>query len=396
MNRICGRAERLPTRARPAGLRRRSGVTPAIVGAVVSAVAFAVVGLGAASQHALARTSAVPALAGAWQPLPPAPIGDGGVPIGVRMGRAMFVFARVAKRPPEPWSKNAAALYTPATNSWRRLTPALGPEGNYEGSFVGAWTGKEVLVGGPGGNFAYNPKTNRWRRLPVALGGPLSVWTGREMISWGGGCCGDAFSTGSAYNPSTNTKRALPASPLAPAQRPIGAWTGRELIIVIGGLDPDGKAYPASFARAAAYNPTTNQWRRIARLPVAYGNPQAVWDGRRLLVVGAGTRGKATLAYNPTTNRWQARAAMPSRLGGPFAFARPVLWTGKRMMLWRGRDGLAYNPTTNRWTALPRWPFSAHGNVTLVWTGRALIVWGFRNSPTPLPGVGAAFTPAIP
>src|SRR5919199_1606663 len=98
-----------------------------------------------------------------------------------------------------------------------------------------------------------------WRQLPAApTTGALVVWTGREMVGWGGGCCGDAFSAGSAYNPATNRWRKLPRSPLAGSQHPLGAWTGRELIVLVDRTDPDGKPWPARLPRAAADDPRTN------------------------------------------------------------------------------------------------------------------------------------------
>jgi hypothetical protein len=88
--------------------------------------------------------------------------------------------------------------YNPASNSWRRLPPL-------ESSRFGAatvWTGKELLVWGgsetadggapviPPHGFAYDPKANRWSPLPQApLVGrldPTAVWTGRALIVWGG------------------------------------------------------------------------------------------------------------------------------------------------------------------------------------------------------------------
>ena len=56
------------------------------------------------------------------------------------------------------------------------------------------------------------------------------MWTGRELIGWGGGCCGDVSDDGSAYNPETNTWRKLAEAPVAGQQSPAGAWTGHELV----------------------------------------------------------------------------------------------------------------------------------------------------------------------
>ena len=298
--------------------------------------------------------TAVPALAGTWQSLPAAPIASGSDTrvASVWTGREMFVFARAELT--SPFSVNAAAAYNPTSGTWRKLAPPPGLEGNYEGTYAGVWTGKEVLVVGPTVRHAFNPVTNHWRRLSSAGSGGLVVWTGREMIGWGGGCCGDASATGTAYNPARHIWRTLARAPLGASQQPVGAWTGRELIVLVSGIDPQGKRYPASLARAAAYNPKTNTWRRIAPLPVPLAGAKAVWDGHELLVVGAGTKGRTTFVYRPATNRWLLRAPMPRRVDGR------VIWTTNRLMLWTGRGGLAYNPNTNRWSVLPQWPFAKH------------------------------------
>src|SRR5664279_4643598 len=99
-----------------------------------------------------------------------------------------------------------------------------------------------MLVWGPFTGLAYNPSTNLWRQLaasPLEGRWPpgITVWTGREMIGWGGGCCGDAFSTGAAYNPATNTWRRLAASTLAPSQSATGAWDGHEVLLFIAPRD---------------------------------------------------------------------------------------------------------------------------------------------------------------
>jgi N-acetylneuraminic acid mutarotase len=337
----------------------------------------------------------------------------------------MLVFGRAQPNP--PWSVDVAAAYDPATDTWRRLAPLAGPKGNYEGHYSAVWTGKEMLVFGPFDSQAFNPLTNHWRRLPAERGGGaggLVLWTGHEMIDWGGGCCGDASSGGSAYNPTTNTWRTLAPSPLAPSQQPIGAWTGRELIIFVGGLDPDGKPYPARFARAAAYNPTNNTWRRLAPLPAPRGGATAVWDGREVLVVGgvgAPRGGKPPalaavgFAYNPATNRWRRLPPMESGREGA-----SVVWTGKRLLVWGGQTaragslpvscaevptpcviaghGLAYDPAADRWSPLAKAPLLGRLDPAAVWTGHAMIVWGGGTGRPPYQGFtdGALFAPATP
>ena len=231
-------------------------------------------------------------------------------------GKELIVFGRRITKGAEGgpiWaSANAAAAYDPATNRWRRLTPPRGPAGYFPGGYAAVWTGKQ-LIGLGADDLAYDPATNLWRKLPPAPAGgrKLVAWTGRELLGWGGGCCGDASADGVAYDPATNRWRKLPRSPLAGSQSPVGAWDGRELLVFVGNLDPDGKPWPARLARAAAYDPATNRWRRIAPLPAPRADATAVWDGRELLVVGGSHPGG--FAYSPATNRWRRLPAPPAR-----------------------------------------------------------------------------------
>jgi hypothetical protein len=261
-----------------------------------------------------------------------------------------------------------------------------------------------MLVWSPFGAEALNPATKSWRRLKSALPGGIIVWTGREAIGWGGGCCGDARSDGAAYNPRTDTFRKLPRGPLAPSQGPIGAWDGREVLLFVSGFNPDGKPYPARLARAAAYNPATNRWRRLKPAPVQGGT--AVWDGHELLLVAAGAQARQAFAYVPAMNRWRRLTSLPTTRRGATA-----LWTGHHALLWGGentrgtapvRDGLAYDPSTSRWTPIPRSPLRPRDGATVAWTGRSLIVWGGTvGTPagTSIPpkhlADGAIFTPNV-
>src|SRR5439155_6241073 len=190
--------------------------------------------------------------------LPPAPILTDPGAVSAWTGKEMIVFGAATTRQEDGAvlrSAQVAAAYDPATNAWRRLSPPA-VTASLQGPVTAAWTGQELLVWGPFLDEAYNPAARRWRALPrppIGRVGGIVVWTGRELIGWGGGCCGDAFSDGIAYNPATNKWRKLPPSPLAGSQAPLGTWTGRELVIFVGGLDPDGKPWPARLARAAAY-----------------------------------------------------------------------------------------------------------------------------------------------
>jgi hypothetical protein len=348
-----------------------------------------------------AAAGATTSSGGTWTRLPRAPIAPNNGQTAVWTGKELLVFGVATRRARDGAvlsSRNVAAAYDPSSRTWRRL-----PDGGRAGTFPpyrSVWTGKEMLVLGQGTRMALNPTTNRWRRLPgspllsVHEGHGLVVWTGRELIGWGGGCCGDAFSDGVGFNPATNRWRALAPTPLAGSQHPIGAWTGRELIVLVGDRNPDGRPWPARLGRAAAYNPRTDTWRRIAPLPAPRTGADAVWTGRELLVVGGTSR--VGFAYDPATNRWRRLPATDSPRIGTAA-----VWTGKQLLLWGGskrggslvppRNGLAYDPRTNRWSPLPRAPLRGRLDPTAVWTGRSLLVWG-GTQPVEIRD-GASYTP---
>ena len=360
---------------------------------------------------------AAPQVAGSWRLLPQAPIGEASQGFtGVWTGSRMLVFGGVTSTDEEGTRTYAGAAYDPATGTWSRL-PDL-RSGNPYG-YVSVWTDKEMVAFSGLGSYAYDPQTGVWRQLPSGGGfGGVLAWTGRELIAWGGGCCAEASNAGSAYNPLTNRWRKLARSPLAPSQTPIGAWTGRELVILVTGIEPNlPKRYPASFARAAAYNPRTDTWRRIAPAPdprFSWDGGTAIWDGREVLVVGgtllanrglSGGLARTPLAYNPRTTRWRRLAPMGT---GRADFA--AVWTGKRLLVWGGRttrggpppqhppQGFAYTPATNRWSRLPQAPLRGRLDPAAVWTGKEMIVWGGGTQRPPYRSFtdGASFTPSTP
>jgi hypothetical protein len=364
--------------------------------------------VGRSDYRDLAPTAAP--VAGSWRRLPAAPIKAPDLVLSAWTGREMIVFGRVEKRGAHGeilGSHNVAAAYDPAARRWRRLARPFAAQG-YPGRWSAVWTGREMIVLGDVAQ-AFDPAHNRWRRLPAppAGAGGIVVWTGRELIDWGGGCCGDVVSDGAAYDPATNSWRKFPPSPAGGQQSPVGAWTGRELVI-LPGQGPEGQA-----VGGAAYNPGTGKWRRIAVRPAPAPGASAVWDGDEVLVAG-GTRpgyrlSGAGLAYDPATNR--ARRLAPAGSGRTGA---AVVWTGRRLLVWGGatfpgasvtaRHGLTYDPIGDHWSPLPDAPLPGRTDPAAVWTGRELIVWGGAvttcraNGPclTRYPADGAAFVPRMP
>ena len=90
-------------------------------------------------------------------------------------------------------NENTGGLYDPASDTWSPTTTAGAPAVRNRHSAV--WTGGEMIVWGgfprtqTGG--LYNPVADLWENTtlieaPSARGGHTAVWTGDEMIVWGG------------------------------------------------------------------------------------------------------------------------------------------------------------------------------------------------------------------
>jgi hypothetical protein len=280
-------------------------------------------------------------------------------------------------------------------------------------SHTAVWTGSEMIVWGgfdaesarlaTGGR--YSPATDTW--LPTALGaatpakrdGHVAVWTGSEMIVWGGND-GPALDSGGRYNPASDSWIAMTASAQRPTARyyHTAVWTGSEMI-VWGGYD--GTAVLNTGAR---YNPTSDTWLATptgAGVPTARRFHSAVWTGT-LMIIWGGENGNFRLnngsRFNPSTGIW----GLTSVTGAPTARrSHSAVWTGTEMIVWGGLDstplgsGGRYNSSTNVWapttlTGAParRWEHTA------VWTGSVMIIWGGRGNDDPGLKTGSRYTPS--
>jgi N-acetylneuraminic acid mutarotase len=279
--------------------------------------------------------------------------------------------------------KIADAGDPPCTDQWAATTTFHVPTGRFFHTAV--WTGSEMIVWG-GGDFGgdgtntggrYNPSTDSWTatslsNAPDARDFHTAVWTGSEMIVWGGDAAGVLLNTGGRYNPSTNSWRAT-STTNAPTARSghTAVWTGSAMI-VWGGEDNSG-----FLNTGGRYNLSTDSWTATSTnsAPTARSGHTAVWTGSEMIVWGGiflNTGGR----YNPSTDSWIATSNAPNALGGHTA-----VWTGSEMIVWGGNDplgnGARYNPSTDSWiaTSTTNAP-TARGYHTAVWTGSEMIVWG--------------------
>lgn len=292
--------------------------------------------------------------------------------------------------------------YNPELNQWTPISTLNAPPGG--GSSV-VWTGTEMILWGgslqvnpwspinSGGR--YNPVSDTWVatslvNVPEARVGHTAVWTGTQMIVWGGYSSGSSFQQGGRYNPATNSWTTL-SDINAPGLRGAhsAVWTGTEMLIA-GGFDLD--PYPTG----GRYNPTSNSWVPITMTPVSDRTDHAaVWTGTEM-IIWAGYLNQLSVLndkgnrYVPATDSWRSMGSVnaPEQFGQNIYTAR---WTGSEMIVWTGTDGGRYNPGTNQWT--PVSTVNAPGGTTAfttVWTGSELIVWGGTNDFVP---TGARYNP---
>ena len=276
-------------------------------------------------------------------------------------------------------------------DTWTAIRGA--PDGRYYHTAV--WTGSEMIIWGGNGSGAvlgtggkYVPATDSWTpannaNAPSARTAHTAVWTGTEMIVWGGyDNNGENVNTGGRYHPSSDSWIATTTTN-APTGRAghAAVWTGKEMIIW-SGADTD---YVNTGGR---YNPETDSWTATSTIGAPAGRSEhtAVWTGSEMVVWGGGqwypTLFNTGGRYNPSTDTWTAT----NMTGAPVARTlHTAVWTGTEMVVWGGWDystalntGGRYNPATNIWTA------TSTGDAptgrfwhTAVWTGsNEMIIWG--------------------
>ena len=290
-----------------------------------------------------------------------------------------------------------------------------------------AWTGKELLVWG-GLTFkgsenrwladgaALDPVANRWRPLPpaplVARGDPAAVWTGSEMLVWGGSAGEERFVDGAAFNPRTNRWRTISSNPFGGVIRPVAVWTGTEMLVFSSTNGP---------RTASAYDPRTDQWRRLAPPPglLVMPFPQVAWTGSTAMFIlwpdtstpppgsgfptsdlapapgpaagasptsppgtpparpipaGGGPNSNMFLvSYSPTSDQWARLPEVALRDGG----VPRLVWTGREaLLLQNGAPSAAFDPAHQTWRSLAAVPEGARSFAdAAVWTGRLVLLW---------------------
>ncbi len=295
-------------------------------------------------------------------------------------------------------SRGTTSRYDPATDDWTYASAAGAPSSRTYACAV--WTGREVIVWGgfPTTNTGarYDPTLDSWTatntgpNLPDARYACAAVWDGIRLLVWGGYSPTAGYPPdGGRYTPASDSWQAISAGAAAPSGRASFSvvWTGTEMI-VWGGANASG-----SLQDGGRYDPVSDSWNPAgivnSGLSPRYAH-SAIWSGTEMIVWGGRDGpygGNDGSRYNPVSNQWNLLGSDPLTPGARWGHS--VAWTGTEMIVWGGntRTGSAqvltptggrFDPAINTWlaTATGLHHPSAREGQTAIWTGGTMIVWG--------------------
>ena len=345
---------------------------------------------------------------------------------GVWTGREAFFLGTIGYTQqqgcPDPYcSRNEAAAYDPAANTWRTLASPY-PKQDRDQLFS-AWTGTEwILLGnywksatdvGMDGR-RYDPTTDTWTKIPKVpapyLRDSAVAWspTTQEMIVFGGVRLKDGVTTpvnGDSYeatnetwawSPATNLWRSVADSPLSPRYASHAAWDGRHLVFAWGQEYPGRVEERYSIPGTAMYEPVTDTWTMLpepavdhrmtfANLTIGvaagafWGGHPATGDGDFHLTLHDGA------AWDRMAGAWQTITdpGLPGtyRSGHATWSAHGKLYVSAGLSIKETGpdelplDGAAWDFATATWQPLPPAPAGRAFGRT-VWTGCDAIIFG--------------------
>ncbi len=120
-------------------------------------------------------------------------------------------------------------------------------------------------------------------------------------------------------------------------------WTGEEMIVWGGKQTLEG--FP-TLVDGAAFNPETNTWRRLAGFPLQGPKAtRAIWADDEMLVV----TGEAVFGYKPDTDSWKVIGEGIT----PPEFHDRMLFSDGTLYVWIGKEIRALDVASGEWRAVP-------------------------------------------
>jgi len=306
---------------------------------------------------------------------------------------------------------NTGAIYDPKTGEWI-ATPLLNAP-PAQAFHKAIWTGTKMLVLGgrhsvPGtvtevpGAWYFDPKSHSWSTDSVDSPMPASsdhsvVWTGRDVLVWGGLNLHGERNSGKSIRPGLSRTTSLGHSGLRARHGHSAVWTGRSMIIWGGMAGGHLRGFSVNLGDGGIYTPHAavpnpgepETWlelpapaigaNRANHVAVSTGSEMIVWGG----VVNHSQDWVATgQIFNTSTNTWTGMSTQ----GGPLLRGlEESVWTGTKMLVWggnRAQNGVpnaaaVYDRVSDSWSAMSNVnaPLARQYH-TATWTGEEMIVWG--------------------
>ena len=258
----------------------------------------------------------------------------------------------------------------------------------------------------------YNPEYDLWYSIPIedapySRFGHTAIWTGSEMIVWGG-CggegyvaylCYEYYNTGGRYDPLLGYGHwhiTTTANAPSPRDSHTSIWTGNEMIIWGGYFFENGWRY--YYNTGGKYDPISDSWieTSMTNAPASRRDHTAVWTGSKMIIWGGYCNGFVEWYYNtgsiydPSINAWEYET---SSRGAPSGRTRhTAIWDSdvgvNGMVIWGGYEGWNYLNTgaiyyinSNSWKTMTTMN-APNGSVEhiAIWAGPLMMIWGGLDS----------------
>jgi N-acetylneuraminic acid mutarotase len=341
-----------------------------------------------------------PTCTGSWVPTAPSTLAARIFHTAIWTGTHMIVWGG----DDQSFFVNTGGRYDPTAGTWTPTSTTDAPAPRIGHTAV--WAGTQMIIWGGSGNTGgrYNPTTDTWAPTSTASAptGRIShtaVWSGTQMIIYGGFSGSSRLYTGGRYDPATNLWSHTSDPPFDfPAGRDghTAVWSGTQMIIY-GGSNGTNRLYTGG-----RYDPATDAWSPISSpvdWPAGRDGHTAVWAGTRMIVWGGvgGNYLNSGGLYDPSTDSW----APTSTTDAPSARSvHTAVWAETQMVVWGGSGGShldtggLYDPTTDTWrpTTTTGAPAARYYH-TAIWTGTEMIVWGGAGGAGGYLSSGGLYTP---
>ncbi len=271
---------------------------------------------------------------------------------------------------------NTGGRYDSSMDSWLSTnTGSNVPEGRYWHTAI--WTGNEMIIWGGSNSSSslnsggrYDPSNDTWQAtftgvdVPSARYNHTTIWdtANNQMIVWGGYNGSSRLATGGRYDPITNSWQATSFGPSSRAYH-TAIWDSTNNQMIIWG----GESAPGDYLNTGGrYDPMTDSWQTTSignNVPSARYNHTTVWDNEtnQMIVWGGidGSRINTGGRYNPASDSWQTTDTGANVPSG--RHIHTAIWdnTNNQMIIWGGDEGSGlantggrYNPIADSWQTM--------------------------------------------